>query len=178
MNLQISLFLLIIFFTAGHSLRCYECTDLTGSCEAPKEKTCSNERSSCVSLTAITQIGGNTTKLMFKSCADVCVSVSTNFGVAWVSSVCCNTELCNFQDAPDPNSLAPNGKKCYYCDEKSCSNILRCTGNANYCFNGTGVSDIVEVEKGYCILQRCHINPAQTHLSGSFQKTLNSWFRI
>ncbi|XP_058613455.1 urokinase plasminogen activator surface receptor-like, partial [Onychostoma macrolepis] len=72
----------------------------------------------------------NSTTLKVKSCApSVCPSGSVNLGIGRVSSVCCNTDLCNAQDAPDLSNNAPNGKKCYYCDGQSCSNTVSCSGS-------------------------------------------------
>jgi len=46
----------------------------------------------------------------------------------------------NFSNIPNiPNfSNIPNGKKCYYCDGKSCSNIMDCSGSQDRCIKGTG----------------------------------------
>ncbi|XP_059398506.1 urokinase plasminogen activator surface receptor-like [Carassius carassius] len=130
MDLQISLFLLFILFTAGHSLRCNDCS-LTGSCT---ETQCSIWLTNCFSA-AITV---NSTTLKYKSCApSVCPSGSINLGIGRGSAKCCNTDLCNNQDAPDPTS-APNGKKCYYCDGNTCSNTVSCSGTEDRCFNTTG----------------------------------------
>ncbi|XP_059363306.1 urokinase plasminogen activator surface receptor-like [Carassius carassius] len=78
-----------------------------------------------------------------------------NMGIAKTSLVCCNTDQCNIQDAPDPSSV-PNGKTCYSCDEKSCSNILNCSGSEDRCFKATtsvgGQSIVVKgcVSKSIC----------------------------
>ncbi|XP_058613807.1 urokinase plasminogen activator surface receptor-like [Onychostoma macrolepis] len=50
-----------------------------------------------------------------------------------LSSVCCDTDQCNAQDAPDASNV-PNGKTCYSCDGKSCSNIVSCSGSEDRCF--------------------------------------------
>ncbi|XP_058613457.1 zinc finger BED domain-containing protein 4-like [Onychostoma macrolepis] len=39
-------------------------------------------------------------------------------------------------DCANP-SISPNGKTCYSCDEKSCSNILSCSGSEDRCFKAT-----------------------------------------
>ncbi|XP_050958157.1 phospholipase A2 inhibitor gamma subunit B-like [Labeo rohita] len=137
MDLQISLFLLFIIFTAGHSLSCYECTDQKGSCADKKVKSCPRGSSKCISSTAVTQVGNFSAKVKVKDCADVCASGSMNLGIIKKSSVCCNTDRCNTLDAPDPRTDS-NGKKCYYCDGKSCSNILSCSGKEDHCITATG----------------------------------------
>ncbi|XP_056100973.1 phospholipase A2 inhibitor and Ly6/PLAUR domain-containing protein-like [Rhinichthys klamathensis goyatoka] len=169
MDLQISVFLLFILFTAGHSLSCYECSGLTGSCADQKLKTCPSGSSQCLSLTTVVQAGksnmieiysyltdgdgaiiywccnktatpfsgGITTKGKVKDCAVACQSGSMNFGISKVSTSCCNTDQCNTQDVPDPPNT-PNGKQCFSCDEKSCSNTLSCSGTEDRCFKATG----------------------------------------
>ncbi len=37
----------------------------------------------------------------------------------------------------DPSNV-PNGKKCYSCDDKSCLNILSCSGGEDRCFKASG----------------------------------------
>ncbi|XP_016118667.1 urokinase plasminogen activator surface receptor-like [Sinocyclocheilus grahami] len=139
MDLQISVFLLFILFTAGHSLSCYECRfNLTGSCANQNEKTCPSGFSKCMSTTTEVKVGGINAKVKAKDCAVDCVSGSMNLGTAKTSLACCNTDRCNVQDAPDPSTSAPNGKTCYSCDEKSCSNILSCSGSEDRCFKATG----------------------------------------
>ncbi|CAM4665177.1 unnamed protein product [Leuciscus chuanchicus] len=138
MDLQISVFLLFILFTAGHSLICYECSGLTGSCADQKLKTCPSGSSKCMSLTAVSQ-GQISVKVKIKDCAVVCQSGSMNFGISKVSSSCCNTDQCNVKDAPDPSNI-PNGRKCYYCDGQSCSNTVSCSGTEDRCVKATGTA--------------------------------------
>uniref|UniRef100_A0A672KAJ3 Urokinase plasminogen activator surface receptor-like n=1 Tax=Sinocyclocheilus grahami TaxID=75366 RepID=A0A672KAJ3_SINGR len=122
-RVSLSLSLSLCNLTKGHSLSCYECRfNLTGSCANQNEKTCPSGFS----------------KLKAKDCAVDCVSGSMNLGTAKTSLACCNTDRCNVQDAPDPSTSAPNGKTCYSCDEKSCSNILSCSGSEDRCFKATG----------------------------------------
>ncbi|KAK2872356.1 hypothetical protein QQF64_018046 [Cirrhinus molitorella] len=137
MDLQISVFLLFILFATGHSFSCYECMDLTGSCANQNVKTCPSGSSKCMSLTTVTQVGDISAKVKTKLCAADCASGSMNLGMGRTSFLCCNTDRCNIQDAPDPSNV-PNGKKCYSCDEKSCSNILSCSGSEDRCFTATG----------------------------------------
>ncbi|XP_039513372.1 phospholipase A2 inhibitor 25 kDa subunit-like [Pimephales promelas] len=147
MDLQISIFLLFVIFTAGHSLSCYECTGLTGSCADQKLKRCPGGSSKCLSLTAVSQ-GQISVKVKTKDCDVDCHSGSMNFGISKVSSSCCNTDQCNVHDAPDPPNT-PNGKKCFYCDDKSCSNTVNCSWTEDRCITATGaIGDQVLVVKG------------------------------
>ncbi|KAK9955016.1 hypothetical protein ABG768_014924 [Culter alburnus] len=137
MDLQISVFLLFILFTAGHSLSCYECMSLTGSCADQKLKTCPSGSSQCLSSTSVAQAGATSAKVKVKNCAPACQSGTLNLGTVKATTSCCNTDQCNVQDAPDPSSNIPNGNKCFYCDGQSCSNIVTCLGTEDRCITAT-----------------------------------------
>ncbi|XP_073680151.1 urokinase plasminogen activator surface receptor-like [Garra rufa] len=99
----------------------------------------------------------NSTTIAAKSCALPigCPSGSINFGIGKIASSCCNTDLCNAQNAPDA-SVVPNGKTCYYCDGQSCSNTLSCSGSEDRCIKATanlgGQSIVVKgcISKSVC----------------------------
>ncbi|KAG1933521.1 hypothetical protein F2P79_020490 [Pimephales promelas] len=55
-----------------------------------------------------------------------------------MTTSCCNTDRCNLQDVPEP---VLNGKKCFYCDDKSCSNTVSCSGTEDRCIKQTGTSE-------------------------------------
>ncbi|XP_048057160.1 ly6/PLAUR domain-containing protein 3-like [Megalobrama amblycephala] len=135
MDLQISVFLLFILFTAGHSLYCYEC--LTENCKESLVK-CPINATRCESSTVVTQAGFFSSTVKVKGCAVACQSGSMNLGVVKTSTSCCGSYFCNVKDAPDPRATIPNGKTCYYCDEKSCSNIMRCSGTEDRCITDRG----------------------------------------
>ncbi|XP_026064200.1 phospholipase A2 inhibitor and Ly6/PLAUR domain-containing protein-like [Carassius auratus] len=137
MDLQVSAFLLFLLFTAGHSFSCYECLGLTGSCSDQTVKTCPSGSYKCMSTTSVVQAGDISGKTKIKTCIADCPSGSINYGLVKTSIACCNTDQCNVQDAPDPSNV-PNGKTCYYCDEKSCSNILKCSGSEDRCIKASG----------------------------------------
>ncbi|XP_043090244.1 urokinase plasminogen activator surface receptor-like [Puntigrus tetrazona] len=137
MDLQISVFLLFSLFTAGHSFSCYECLGLTGSCSDQKQKTCPSGFSKCMSLTTVAQAGGMTAKVKVKDCTPECATGSMNLGIAKTSLACCTSDNCNIQDAPESSTVS-NGRTCYSCDDKSCLNILSCSGSEDRCFKATG----------------------------------------
>uniref|UniRef100_A0A8C2D3E9 UPAR/Ly6 domain-containing protein n=1 Tax=Cyprinus carpio TaxID=7962 RepID=A0A8C2D3E9_CYPCA len=88
-------------------------------------------------------LGGISTKVKLKYCAGDCQSGCINIGIAITLSVCCDADLCNSQDAPDPSSLVPSGKKCYSCDGQSFSNILSCSGSEEHCISATGANNLM-----------------------------------
>ncbi|ROL43673.1 Urokinase plasminogen activator surface receptor [Anabarilius grahami] len=137
MDLQISVFLLFSLFTAGHSFSCYECNGVMDSCAGQTVKTCPSGSSHCVTSTAVVQVGDIRSKATIKDCAPACQSVSMNIGILKTTASCCNTDLCNLQDA-DPSSNVPNGNKCFSCNGQSCSNIVTCSGIEDHCVKATG----------------------------------------
>ncbi|XP_051733831.1 ly6/PLAUR domain-containing protein 8-like isoform X2 [Ctenopharyngodon idella] len=142
MDLQISVFLLFILFAAGHSLSCYACIGLKGSCADQEVTTCPSGSTQCVSSTTVTQIGDIGAKVKIKGCVPACQNGSMNLGSSKMTSSCCDTDLCNVQDAPDPlSTTVPNGKKCFYCDGQSCSNTLSCSGTEDRCIKSTVTLD-------------------------------------
>ncbi|KAK2872338.1 hypothetical protein Q8A67_022235 [Cirrhinus molitorella] len=155
MDLDISVFLLFVLFTAGHSLSCYNCTNALGSCNQTSQ--CPTGFTNCISETSI--VNGTTVKV--KSCfASVCPSGSINLGIKKNSSVCCSTDLCNAQDAPDPSNNTSNGNKCYYCDEQNCSNTVSCSGSEDRCVTVTGHSlscyQCTGTTSGSCVQRTCY----------------------
>ncbi|KAG1942996.1 hypothetical protein F2P79_015321 [Pimephales promelas] len=133
MDLQISVFLLLILFTAGHTLSCYKCMSTNGTCAKQTEELCTNGASSCSSLTTVSRDGNQT----YKGCTTDCQHGSQNIGISKMATFCCNTDLCNVKDAPDDFNI-PNGKKCFSCDGQNCTNILKCTGSEDRCFKYEG----------------------------------------
>ncbi|XDV38264.1 hypothetical protein PO909_007708 [Leuciscus waleckii] len=163
MDLQISVFLLFILFTAGHSLSCFEC--LAGPCALT---TCPSENTNCLSTTDAGPT--NTSPVTSKQCAPAraCATWSYNTGSYKFSSYCCNTDLCNVQDASDPSN-APNGNKCYYCDEqKNCSKVLNCSGSQDRCFTSTGILANQTVAKGCVSKSFCDDTTSASVDNGNF----------
>ncbi|KAK7143121.1 hypothetical protein R3I93_014325 [Phoxinus phoxinus] len=135
MDLQLSVFLLFILFTAGHSLSCYVCSNPTGSCVGQQTvTTCTDASPQCTSSIIGAQVEGISSTGNTKACAAACLSQSFNFGIVRTTVSCCNTDLCNLADVPEP---VATGKSCYYCDGQSCSNTVKCAGIEDRCINGT-----------------------------------------
>ncbi|XP_067279883.1 urokinase plasminogen activator surface receptor-like [Pseudorasbora parva] len=135
MDLPISVFLLFILFTAGHTLNCNQCPGVSSTCV---EMTCPNGYPYCVG-TSLYVDGINTATAKNCAPANGCPSGSINLGIGGISSYCCSTDLCNKQNAPDPSSNTNNGNKCYFCDfTKNCSNTVSCSGTEDLCIKATG----------------------------------------
>ncbi|KAI2643770.1 Urokinase plasminogen activator surface receptor [Labeo rohita] len=128
----------LCFIIKGHSLKCYQCWSSMGSCVDQNVTTCQSGFSECVSATNVYKVGETSYKMIFKNCAVDCLNGSVNAGTLKMSYSCCNTDLCNFHDAPDPSTITPNGKKCYYCNGQNCSNTVNCSGSEDHCFTGAG----------------------------------------
>ncbi|XP_019220503.1 urokinase plasminogen activator surface receptor [Oreochromis niloticus] len=98
--------------------------------------------------------GSKVADIKMKTCAvaEQCVGGSINFGVAQtrITSNCCTSELCNFQDAPEGSISSPNGKKCFQCDGIDCTKTLKCNGNEDHC-----ISTAVTVEGKKVTVKGC-----------------------
>ncbi|KAK2872328.1 hypothetical protein QQF64_018082 [Cirrhinus molitorella] len=163
MDLQISVFFLFILFTAGHSLRCYQCSNMTGSC-VDKNETCAAGFSKCMSIT-VSNIG-QTNFVSDKNCTVDCLNGSINNGITKMSFSCCNTDLCNVHNASDPSTLTPNGMMCYFCIGQNCSNKVNCSGSEDRCY--TGAFNQSSLQKGCVSKSICdHF----TALNSSFNGT-------
>ncbi|XP_050957940.1 prostate stem cell antigen isoform X3 [Labeo rohita] len=99
MDLRISVVLLLIFLTGGHSLKCYTCLpDLTGSCDA-KVETCRDGFSKCGSMKGEQSIGPAKVTVTIKQCVDTCESATKQSWIGGTVKVhCCDTDLCNAAD--------------------------------------------------------------------------------
>ncbi|XP_077059941.1 uncharacterized protein LOC143711818 [Siphateles boraxobius] len=126
MALQIiSVVLFTVFFSEALTLMCYNCNTTT-------ECTQANCSSSCSSMT--NHNGNNIT--FVKKCADSawCFNSSINLGLIWMSSQCCSSNLCNNA------TVSENGLSCYTCNDKDCTNRLKCKGGEDHCITATGES--------------------------------------
>ncbi|XP_056587794.1 three finger toxin MALT0066C-like [Triplophysa dalaica] len=97
MDLRITIALLFILITGGHSLKCYSCKSvLNGVCDA-KEETCGDGFSKCYTGTVTTSEGSTKTKSCSKA-DDTCLTINAETEKEKVSSRCCDTDLCNGAD--------------------------------------------------------------------------------
>ncbi|XP_067307631.1 uncharacterized protein [Pseudorasbora parva] len=117
--------------------------------------------SKCYSSTMVTEIGNiSTTIQKKKKCSAGCRSGSLNLGTVKLSTSCCSTHFCNAKYPPDPRTNTPNGNKCYYCDYRSCSNILSCSGSEDRCFKSAvtlrGTPVVVKgcISASFCDIQK------------------------
>ncbi|XP_026112438.1 lymphocyte antigen 6B-like [Carassius auratus] len=97
MDLQISVFLLSVLFTAGQSLDCYVCRP---SCADPKVETCPNGFNRCSIQTSVSEIGSAKLTTKTKECVpEAYCKPGTSQILIWTASIqCCDTDLCNAAD--------------------------------------------------------------------------------
>ncbi|XP_026105566.1 lymphocyte antigen 6B-like [Carassius auratus] len=98
MYLQISVFLLFSLFTAGHSLRCYECMSLTGSCTNQNATTCPSGSTKCMTMTTVAEVGPIKMTSTSKMCSPSCDPGTQQIAIGSVTTQCCDTDLCNAAD--------------------------------------------------------------------------------
>ncbi|KAF1382132.1 hypothetical protein PFLUV_G00161270 [Perca fluviatilis] len=143
----------ILLLPEASTLTCYECIpDDSETCnetikECPKGQ-------QCAAMRLVSYEGGLKVVENSKGCAVAkdCGEYSINYGFSKlkVTNRCCTTALCNTQLPPEPQSK-PNGKQCYYCDGLTCTNILNCEGNEDYCFSITGSQGEVSATTKGCV---------------------------
>ncbi|XP_026066018.1 lymphocyte antigen 6B-like [Carassius auratus] len=97
MDLQISVFLLSLLFTAGQTLSCYKCT-LT--CADPNVETCPSGSNRCSILTTVSGSGFLQVTTKTKECVpEAYCKPGTHQGFIGTASIqCCDTDLCNAAD--------------------------------------------------------------------------------
>lgn len=110
-----------------------------------------------------------------KSCSSVeqCVQGSLNFGVVrtLMTSMCCDTNLCNTQNAPEVSpTTKPNGKKCYQCGvQAGCTETLNCDNDEDYCISASvNVGNQVVLMKGCATKSICSEKTTNTLGTGTF----------
>ncbi|XP_051962079.1 lymphocyte antigen 6B-like [Xyrauchen texanus] len=107
MNLRVSVVLLLIFLTGGHSLKCYLCTfnPKTGSCDGTT-MTCPIGGSKCGSVITEQSIDSVEGSFTAKACVPVCTPGTQKLPNGGTVSVkCCDTDLCNGTDGINKGSF-------------------------------------------------------------------------
>ncbi|XP_051962081.1 lymphocyte antigen 6B-like [Xyrauchen texanus] len=100
MNLRVSVVLLLIFLTGGHSLKCYFCTFMTktGSCDGTT-MTCPIGGSKCGSVITDSIVGSTEVSVTAKACAPECKPRTEQIPTGGtITTKCCDTDLCNGTD--------------------------------------------------------------------------------
>ncbi|XP_047454698.1 urokinase plasminogen activator surface receptor-like [Mugil cephalus] len=140
----LTLVLGIVLLPEASTLRCYDCPPPTGTCT--KTATCPLEKNRCAALRLVSYLGASELQdVSEKSCVEpeLCGQHSLNTGLSRdiLNVECCRTDLCNTQPAPEVVPDGLNGRKCYFCDGKTCSNTVNCLGNEYYCMKTTVYTD-------------------------------------
>ncbi|XP_039675590.1 urokinase plasminogen activator surface receptor-like [Perca fluviatilis] len=135
----------ILLLPEASTLRCHECTaDALGTC-TPTVKECPEQ---CAAMREVRYADGvKHVDQISKGCAvaEDCVEHSINNGFSQniITTKCCTTPLCNQDLLPPEPQYKPNGKQCYWCNGRTCTNTLNCEGNEDYCISvNTGLSVI------------------------------------
>ncbi|XP_041708289.1 urokinase plasminogen activator surface receptor-like [Coregonus clupeaformis] len=135
--------LVSVLLPKAYSLKCFECiAGNSGAC-TDKQIDCPNP-TQCGNMRMTSYTGGTKISDMnVKSCSvpAECLTGSMNFGMmsTTIASKCCNTDLCNSQSIPIPESTetTPNGKKCFTCTGTDCTSALSCVGDEDLCISTT-----------------------------------------
>ncbi|KAJ0004766.1 hypothetical protein NQD34_010980 [Periophthalmus magnuspinnatus] len=140
----------------AHTLKCMECSE-----DKCSEMQCPAEKNVCKAITTTGYTGGssNGIRIAHRSCATTheCFQYSIHF-LQWrsvITTKCCKSNLCNSKDAPDPPKAAPNGLKCFSCDnEGACNKTLNCVGDEDHCLEVLDRGTLVRgcASKSYCSL--------------------------
>ncbi|XP_066528936.1 phospholipase A2 inhibitor gamma subunit B-like [Hoplias malabaricus] len=151
MKLQITLLLVCGLYPSALSLNCYQyIPGPSGTCTTT-QTVCPSQ---CVSATVIVNATGQKKEISTKDCASAaeCVSGSLNLGImkTTINTQCCSTDLCNSQNPPALPTKSPNGKQCYYCTDKNCSEIVDCLGDEDQCISATVSADGVQMGMKGC----------------------------
>ncbi|TDH03660.1 hypothetical protein EPR50_G00144190 [Perca flavescens] len=145
-------------FFFSSTLTCYECIpDASGKCnetiqECPQSAQCASKR--FVSYEGGLKVVDQNSKecVMVKDCGEY--SINYGFSQSKVNTMCCPTALCNNELAPEPQ-YKPNGKQCYWCNGRTCTNTINCEENEDYCFSITGIQGQNVTTKGCVSKQSC-----------------------
>ncbi|KAF1382121.1 hypothetical protein PFLUV_G00161160 [Perca fluviatilis] len=143
----------ILLLPEASTLRCYACfPGDTGTCI----QTECHQGQQCATTRIVAYSGGSKyddKNLTGCAMAEDCFNASVNFGIQEIkfTTMCCTAALCNSQPAPEPSKSKPNGKQCYWCDGRTCTNILNCEGNEDNCITLTESRAAVSVTMKGCV---------------------------
>ncbi|XP_068612295.1 urokinase plasminogen activator surface receptor-like [Brachionichthys hirsutus] len=149
----------IVLLPKATTLKCYECVG-SESCTGT-EKECPSKGFQCaVMRIASYEVGAKVADRHMRSCvgAEQCTEGTVNFGITKtaITSKCCTADLCNIQPAPEPNNPIPNGRKCYNCNGKTCTETLNCEGDEDHCISAiVSAGGENKIMKGCASSQMC-----------------------
>ncbi|KAF3691777.1 Urokinase plasminogen activator surface receptor [Channa argus] len=168
----------IVLLPKAHTLKCYECLPgfTSGSC-TNKEKECPSQ-TQCLASRVVSYAGeSKLVDMSLKTCslAEDCIGGSINYGAyrTAVTTKCCTTELCNNQPPADPNRSKPNGKKCFTCNNQTCTAALDCEGDEDYCISATVAAVGQEMTVKGCVSKSVCSNEVSAWLKGSMQAQMS-----
>ncbi|XP_067831299.1 uncharacterized protein [Heptranchias perlo] len=127
------------------ALSCYSCTAPSHHC-SPQQITCQSGITTCVTISSTDVVEGVMSSRIRKTCGPCSEPLSFNTKVISVaqSSTCCDSDLCNDQEAAEPVNTTLGGLECRGCfnqSSDSCSDherTVKCVGPENRCMNVSG----------------------------------------
>ncbi|XP_014004853.1 phospholipase A2 inhibitor and Ly6/PLAUR domain-containing protein [Salmo salar] len=164
MKLILTLSLICTLFCSVEMLQCFKCIgeECTNSslvnCPAISNKTCltANLRAKgLINVTTVVKGCSPTSNCGSPLNNGTTVSVNQGFSYTAFNLLCCNTDGCNNQTQPAPNSLA-NGRQCPSCSsfqDTVCNSTVACLGVEDQCFSGSvtlGSTNITTVNLKGC----------------------------
>lgn len=132
-----------MLFPHAYTLNCYVCPSSSSTCP---QKQCPAEKSQCAAVRLTFYQGISKVDSLSKFCLppQECIKGSMNLGVDRIvyTTECCNTNLCNKNNAEEPTKAKANGKKCHSCDGNGdCKSIMFCEGSEELCVKATVTSE-------------------------------------
>uniref|UniRef100_A0A3B4BJW2 UPAR/Ly6 domain-containing protein n=1 Tax=Periophthalmus magnuspinnatus TaxID=409849 RepID=A0A3B4BJW2_9GOBI len=129
----------LVLCPQAHTLKCMECSEDKFKCF----QLVVNQHQNLRIFNLCFAGSSNGIRIAHRSCATTheCFQYSIHF-LQWrsvITTKCCKSNLCNSKDAPDPPKAAPNGLKCFSCDnEGACNKTLNCVGDEDHCLEVLG----------------------------------------
>ncbi|KAJ8289780.1 hypothetical protein GJAV_G00005250 [Gymnothorax javanicus] len=152
MKILATLPLVCVLFCRVYSLDCFMCIPVGTAPCTPQQTTCLASQTKCASVTAEVFAGQSQSTVNVGTCAEPtqCLNGSLNLGTyrTTVSTMCCDTNLCNSQYPPALTESSPNGRKCFTCLTEACSEALECKGPEDRCFTAVSSGGVNLTLKG------------------------------